>query len=62
MTDIKFCHGYAEHINVTEIDSKVWHDDDMYEVYCVKCKAYDKQMARRPTDCLIRCEKDDSDD
>jgi hypothetical protein len=59
MTDIKFCHGNFEHINVTEVDSKVWHDDDMYEVYCTKCGAREKQLSRRPTDCLIRCEKGD---
>ena len=59
MTDIKFCRSTVEHINVTEIDSKVWNDNDMYEVYCTKCGAEEKQLSRRPTDCLIRCEKDD---
>ena len=59
MTGIRFCIGSFKHINVTEIDSKVWHDNDMYEVYCTKCGAKEKQLSRRPTDCLIRCEKGD---
>lgn len=54
--DKKYCKGWDEHILVTEIDSKVWHDYDHYCVECSKCGAKkDRQLRRRSSEVSIAC-------
>lgn len=52
----KYCKGWDEHILVTEIEGKVWHDYDIYCVKCSKCGAKeDRKLARRPSQVIIAC-------
>ena len=56
----EYCTGRDGHILVKEIDSKVWHDDDLYYAECSKCgaKRY-KQLSRRASQVIIACEEVD---
>ena len=52
----KYCKGRDEHILVMEIDSKVWHDNDLYRAECSKCGAKeDRQLCRRSSEVSIAC-------
>ena len=52
----KHCTGWDEHIHVKELDSKVWHDNDLYSAECSKCGAkVDEQLSRRPTQVFVFC-------
>jgi hypothetical protein len=56
MADILFCKGFEDHIEVTETESRAWHEYDTYTVSCSKCGAMEnKVLARRPTQTLLRC-------
>jgi len=52
---MKFCSGEDKHIVVIEVESKAWHDDDLYEMRCVKCGKTERQLARRPHQTIMCC-------
>lgn len=53
----QYCYGKESHISVTELESKAWHDSDVYRVSCSKCGATSRNLARRPTETILKCEK-----
>lgn len=53
----QYCYGKESHISVKELESKAWHDDDVYSVSCSKCGAQSRTLARRPTETILNCEK-----
>jgi len=50
-----YCTGSETNLEVKEIEGKAWHDNDLYEISCTKCKKTETQLARRPSDILVRC-------
>jgi hypothetical protein len=52
---MKFCTGEDDHMVVTEILAKAWHDDDLYEMRCKKCGKTQRQLSRRPHQTTMRC-------
>jgi len=52
---VKYCTGRDLHIQVNEVESKAWHDDDLYVLICLKCGKKDTTLARRPSDTLMSC-------
>jgi len=52
---MKYCMGTDSHIQVNEVESKVWHDDDLYLLTCLKCGKKETTLARRPSDTLMSC-------
>jgi hypothetical protein len=50
-----YCRGTDTHIQVVELDSKVWHDDDLYEMTCLKCGKKDTMLSRRPSQTQMVC-------
>ena len=53
---MKYCKGYEDHIDVEELESKAWHDDDLYLMVCLKCGKREKVLARRPNQTIMPCE------
>jgi translation initiation factor 2 beta subunit (eIF-2beta)/eIF-5 len=53
---MSYCRGDKDNLEVTEIEGKAWHDNDLYLVKCKKCGARDKCLARRPRGVIIKCE------
>lgn len=50
-----YCRGDSPNLKIVELDSKVWHDDDLYEAKCNKCGLVEQQLARRPSGTIFRC-------
>lgn len=50
-----YCLGSDPHIQVTELDSKVWHEDDLYRMTCIKCGKIEETLARRPSQTQMSC-------
>jgi hypothetical protein len=51
----KYCKGTDSNIVVTELQSKAWHDDDLYHMECMTCGQEDTCLARRPSEVIMKC-------
>lgn len=54
--DVSYCRGGKEWLDVTELEGKAWHDNDLYLVKCKKCGAIETCLARRPREVIVKCE------
>lgn len=53
----KYCKGKDAYIKITLVESKAWHDDDLYQIVCLRCGKTETQLARRSTDTIMLCGK-----
>jgi len=52
-----YCKGDYSHIQVTCIEDKAWHDNDLYYMVCTKCGKTDRVLSKRPNQTIMRCEE-----
>ena len=52
MKALKYNIDYLVH----EIESKLFREDDLYELKCLKCGKIDRQLARRPSNTVMLCD------
>jgi len=52
---MEYCKGSHEHIVVTELEGKAWHDDDLYLMECKKCGKTERCLSRRPNQTIMLC-------
>lgn len=53
----RYCRGWCNNLAVTEVESKAYHDNDVYEVVCSECGATTSCLAKRPTEVIIKCKQ-----
>lgn len=52
---MKWCKGDEEHIELEELESRVWREDDLYKLTCSKCGRTGTSLARRPNQASLMC-------
>lgn len=57
---MRYCRGDKDYLDVTELEGKAYHDNDLYMVKCRKCGSTDTNLAKRPNEVILRC-KDEQD-
>ena len=52
---MKWCKGDEEHIELEELESRAWHEHDLYKLTCSKCGRTGTTLARRPNQASLMC-------